>query len=177
MRYSISPNVVRCSASASGPLRCGDTARISGVLDYSRTGTGKQERRTRILAAVRAAGERGLSKWQITAWTCFNRHATKFEIDEALRLLKTLTWRDAKRESTATRPAERWFLQSSPPAKNAKKFYAREAGQSRDTSHSSHPQAFQKRKFWRPGPKALFSNEVDAFIPASEATGQEPMIV
>ena len=54
------------------------------------SGTGSKNA-DRILAALKVAGEKGLTKWQITL-EVFNRHATKFEIDEALRLLHGLSW-------------------------------------------------------------------------------------
>jgi hypothetical protein len=60
----------------------------------------------KILAALKAAGRNGLTRLQITN-EVFNRHATKFEIDEALRLLHSLKLAVAKLEGTATRPAER----------------------------------------------------------------------
>ena len=52
------------------------------------SGTGSKNA-DRILAALKVAGEKGLTNWQITM-NVFNRHATKFEIDEALRLLHGL---------------------------------------------------------------------------------------
>jgi hypothetical protein len=62
----------------------------------------------RILAALIAAGETGLLKWQIVH-DVFNRNVTKFTIDEALRLLHHLNVAEPKMESTKGRPAERWF--------------------------------------------------------------------
>jgi hypothetical protein len=76
------------------------------------TGTGNKNA-DKILAALNVAGARGLSKSEITT-DVFNRNATKFEIDEALRLLHALNLAWCKQENTATRPAERWFLQARP---------------------------------------------------------------
>jgi DNA replicative helicase MCM subunit Mcm2 (Cdc46/Mcm family) len=67
----------------------------------------------KILAALRVARDKGLTKSQITG-DVFNRHATKFEIDEALRLLHSLKLATCVQESTAGRTAERWFLQALP---------------------------------------------------------------
>ena len=81
------------------------------------SGTGSKNA-DRILAALTVAGEKGLTRLQITN-EVFNRHATKFEIDEALRLLHDLKLAFRKLEGTATRPAERWFYKT-PGAKYAK---------------------------------------------------------
>ena len=108
---------------------CEDGARWS-----FRTGTGNKDA-DRILAALASAGQKGLTRLQITN-DVFNRHATKFEIDEALRRLHSLKLAVRKLEDTATRPAERWFYnpqrcevcEESRPGDE-------EAG---DTSHYSH---------------------------------------
>jgi hypothetical protein len=99
------------------------------------TGTGNKNA-DRILAALKAAGEKGLRREQITN-DVFNRHATKFEIDEALRLLHTLKLAIRTCESTATRPAERWFYKPQPCEKCEESSF--EASKTRDTSHTSHP--------------------------------------
>jgi hypothetical protein len=111
---------------------CEDSARwIFG------TGTGNKNA-DRILAALSAAGEKGLTKWQITA-DVFNRHATKFEIDQALRLLHGLKLARCERESTATRPVERWFYDAQ--LREVREESTMGIGQTRDTSHSSRPAA------------------------------------
>jgi hypothetical protein len=103
------------------------------------TGTGDKSA-DRILAALKAAGEQGLTKWQITT-DVFNRHATKFEIDEALRLLHGLQRATCKREGTAGRSAERWFYK--PQACEVCEESVFGASKTEDTSHSSHPQSSQ----------------------------------
>jgi DNA replicative helicase MCM subunit Mcm2 (Cdc46/Mcm family) len=98
------------------------------------TGTGNKNA-DKILAALKAAGEKGLTKWQITG-DVFSRHATKFEIDEALRLLHGLNLATCRQETTRGRTAERWSYQTqprevseeSPPIKS----------KTADTSLSSH---------------------------------------
>lgn len=74
------------------------------------TGTGNKNA-DRILAALKAAGQKGLTRLQITN-DVFARHATKSEIDEALRLLHSLKRAVRKLEGTATRPAERWIYKA-----------------------------------------------------------------
>jgi hypothetical protein len=64
-----------------------------------------------VLAALKVAGEKGLTKWDITR-DVFNRNATKFEIDEALRILHTQKLAFRKEEKTSTKPAERWFYRA-----------------------------------------------------------------
>jgi hypothetical protein len=100
------------------------------------SGTGSKNA-DRILAALKVAGEKGLTRLQITN-EVFNRHATKFEIDEALRLLHGLKLAVRKLEGTATRPAERWFYKN--PAGEVCEESTSEASKIGDTSHSSHPQ-------------------------------------
>jgi hypothetical protein len=63
---------------------CEDSARWT-----FKTGTGNKNA-DRILAALKAAGQNGLTRLQITN-EVFNRNATKFEIDEGLRLLHSLS--------------------------------------------------------------------------------------
>ena len=76
------------------------------------TGTGDKNA-DKILAALTVAAEKGLTKLEITC-NVFNRHATRFEIDEALRLLHRLGLASRKQEETRGRPAERWFLKPRP---------------------------------------------------------------
>jgi hypothetical protein len=104
------------------------------------TGTGNKNA-DRILAALKAAGEKGLTKWQITA-DVFNRHTTKLEIDEALRLLFSLKLADRIGESTGGRPAERWFYK----ALRREESEESRSGEAKaaDTSHTSHPPPSEK---------------------------------
>jgi hypothetical protein len=81
---------------------CEDSARL-----IFESGTGNKHA-DRILQALKVAGESGLSKTELVH-DIFNRHATRFEIDEALRLLHGLKLAHCKQESTAGRPVERWF--------------------------------------------------------------------
>jgi hypothetical protein len=109
---------------------CEDSARW-----IFQTGTGNKNA-DKILAALKAAGEKGLTKLQITG-DVFNRNTTKFEIDEALRLLhglKRATW---KQETTTGRPAERWFFIAQPYEENEESALAE--GKMGDTSFSSCP--------------------------------------
>jgi hypothetical protein len=73
-------------------------------------GTGNKNA-DRILAALRVAGEKGLIKSEITC-NVFNRHAAKFDIDEALRTLHHLELAIPVIEKTGGRSAERWFYKS-----------------------------------------------------------------
>jgi hypothetical protein len=86
---------------------CEDSARWT-----FKTGTGNKNA-DRILAALKAAGQNGLTRLQITN-EVFNLNATKFEIDEGLRLLHSLSVAIAKMEGTATRPSEHWFFKAQP---------------------------------------------------------------
>jgi hypothetical protein len=108
---------------------CEDSARW-----LFQTGTGNKNA-DRILGALIATGEKGLTKWEITS-EVFSRHATKFEIDEALRLLHRLRLAQCKREATATRSAERWFYK--PPLCELCEELRPKNGKTGDTSHSSH---------------------------------------
>jgi hypothetical protein len=67
----------------------------------------------KIVAALKVVREKGLTKWQITT-DVFNRHATKFEIDEALRTLHALRLAYRTEEKTGGRPSERWFYGATP---------------------------------------------------------------
>ena len=68
---------------------------------------------------------------------CSARHAPKFEIDEALRLLHSLKLAVCKLEGTATRPAERWFYKAQQrEVCEESNLGDKETG---DTSHYSHP--------------------------------------
>ena len=62
----------------------------------------------RILAALLAAGKRGMTKTEISV-EVFNKNVSRFGIDEALRLLfhQQLAFRTV--EETGGRPAETWF--------------------------------------------------------------------
>ena len=81
---------------------CEDSARL-----IFESGTGNKDA-DRILQALKVAGESGLSKTELVH-DVFNRHATRFEIEEALRLLHGLSLAHCRREDTAGRPLERWF--------------------------------------------------------------------
>jgi len=52
-------------------------------------------------------------KWDITS-DVFNRSATRFEIDEALRILHSQKLAFRTEEKTSTKPAERWFYREKP---------------------------------------------------------------
>src|SRR5262249_44788791 len=99
------------------------------------TGTGNK-RADRILAALKAAGTNGLTKWQITA-DVFNRHATKFEIDEALRTLYALRLARRTEEKTGGRPSERWFYKAIPCEESEESPI--EESNVPLSSHTSHP--------------------------------------
>jgi hypothetical protein len=99
-------------------------------------GTGNKNA-DRILAALRAAGEKGLTKEQITA-DVFKRNVPSFDIDEALRFLHSLKLAHRAKEKTGGRDRERWFYKAtghevneeSPPTE----------GKRSDTSFSSYGQ-------------------------------------
>jgi hypothetical protein len=99
------------------------------------TGTGEKNA-DRILAALKVADSQGLTKWQITN-NVFNRHATKFEIDEGLRLLHGLNLARCKQENTGGRAAERWFYQVQP--REVSEESTSIGVKTGDTSLSSHP--------------------------------------
>jgi len=111
-------------------LYCEDSARW-----IFETGTGNKNA-DKILAALKAAGQEGLTRLQITN-EVFNRHTTKFEIDDALRLLHSLKLTVRKLEGTATRPAERWIYKAQQREVCEKSNLG--DGETGDTSHSSHP--------------------------------------
>jgi hypothetical protein len=90
-------------------LACGRYSEDSAKWIFE-TGTGNKNA-DKILAALTVAAEKGLTKLEITC-NVFNRHATRFEIDEALRLLFSLKLADRIDESTGGRPAERWFYKA-----------------------------------------------------------------
>jgi BT4734-like, N-terminal domain/Protein of unknown function (DUF3987) len=124
---------------------CEDSARwIFG------TGTGNKNA-DRILAALIVAGKKGMTRWQINN-EVFNRHATKFEIDEALRLLHCLELAVRNLEGTATRRAERWIY------KAQQREVCEEStlgdGETGDTSHSSHPPPSKSPSSAEPDTKA-----------------------
>jgi hypothetical protein len=81
---------------------CEDSARL-----IFESGTGNKDA-DRVLQALKVAGEEGLSRTELVH-DVFNRHATRFEIDEALRLLHGLNLAHCRQENTAGRPLERWF--------------------------------------------------------------------
>jgi 5S rRNA maturation endonuclease (ribonuclease M5) len=97
-------------------------------------GTGNRNA-DKILAALAAAGKKGLTKWRITA-EVFSRHATKHDIDEALRLLHRLKLATCVIEKTGGRSAERWFYE--PQKREVSEESDRSAHKSADTSLSSH---------------------------------------
>jgi hypothetical protein len=103
---------------------CEDSARW---IFETRTGDRNADR---ILAALKVAGGKGITKWEINS-DVFNRHATRFEIDEALRVLYHAGLAYRKEEKTKTRPAERWFYQAKP------REGSEESTPAVDTSHSS----------------------------------------
>jgi hypothetical protein len=107
------------------------------------TGTGNKNA-DKILAALRVAGKKGLTKWEITA-DVFNRNATKFEIDEALRLLHSQNLARCEVETTATKPAERWFPQARPYEEY--EVSAKKGQTGGDSSYSSCPPASKTANF------------------------------
>src|SRR5205085_5332776 len=72
------------------------------------TGTGDKNA-DKVLAALKVAGDKGLTKLQITT-DVFHRNVTRFQIDESLRLLHSMRHARRIREKTAGRPVERWFF-------------------------------------------------------------------
>jgi hypothetical protein len=81
---------------------CEDSARL-----IFESGTGNKDA-DRVLQALKVADESGLSRTELVH-DVFKAHATRFEIDEALRLLDGLDLARYTREETAGRPLERWF--------------------------------------------------------------------
>jgi hypothetical protein len=100
--YSRDVDVVHLNAALEVWRYCEDSARL-----IFESGTGNKHA-DRILQALKVAGESGLSKTQLVH-DVFNRHVTRFEIDEALRLLHGLNLAHCRQENTAGRPLERWF--------------------------------------------------------------------
>jgi hypothetical protein len=75
------------------------------------SGTGNRNA-DRILAALIASGSKGLTKTQIVE-DVLHRNVTKFDVDEALRLLLQLNVVSRETHSTTRRPVELWkFLTS-----------------------------------------------------------------
>jgi hypothetical protein len=107
---------------------CEDSARW---IFETKTGNKQADR---VLAALKVAGGKGLTKWEITSHV-FNRNATRFEIDEALRLLYTQNLAFRKEEKTKTKSAERWFYRAKPHAEYEESTPT--AGKAGDTSYSS----------------------------------------
>jgi DNA replicative helicase MCM subunit Mcm2 (Cdc46/Mcm family) len=62
----------------------------------------------RILEALKMARQQGMTKWEINE-RVFNRHATKLDLNRALRLLHQLRLAICVIEKTGGRSAERWF--------------------------------------------------------------------
>ena len=71
------------------------------------SGTGNKQA-DRILQALKVAGQTGLTKTEIS-YNLFNRNVTRFELDEALRLIHRLKLGFRTEEKTTGRAVERWF--------------------------------------------------------------------
>ena len=71
------------------------------------SGTGDRHA-DRIVKALRVAGQTGLTKTEIS-YNLFNRNVTRFELDEALRLIHRLKLGYRTEEKTTGRAVERWF--------------------------------------------------------------------
>jgi len=71
------------------------------------SGTGDRHA-DRIVQALKVAGKTGLTKTDIS-YNVFNRNVTRFELDEALRLVHRLKLGDRTEEKTTGRTVERWF--------------------------------------------------------------------
>jgi hypothetical protein len=102
-------------------------------------GTGNKNS-DRILAALRVASEKGLTKEQITA-AVFKRNVPCFDIDEALRLLHSLKLAHRAKEKTGGRDRERWFYKATGHEVNEESPTAN--GKPPDTSFSSYGQPSQ----------------------------------
>ena len=76
-------------------------------------GTGNRHA-DRILAALIAAGPKGLTKTQIVEDVLY-RNVTKFDVDEALRLLLQLDLVFFKKQKNQRRSVEHWFFRTSMP--------------------------------------------------------------
>jgi len=70
------------------------------------SGTGDRHA-DRILRALKVAGKTGLTKTEIS-YNLFNRNVTRFELDEALRLIHRLKLGYRTEEKTTGRAVERW---------------------------------------------------------------------
>ncbi len=132
-------------------------------------GTGNKNA-DRILSALKAAGQKGLTRLQITS-EVFNRNATKFEIDEALRLLHTRKLAIRKLEGTATRPAERWFY--NPPRHEE---YEQSKPEDRETADSSYSSCSQGSKTAKPEADTSYSSSSPASQDASPAEPKKVVI-
>ena len=132
------------------------------------SGTGNKNA-DRILAALKVAAHKGLTKEQITN-DVFNRHAAKFEIDEALRLLHALERAHRVKEKTRGRDRERWFYK--PQVREESEESASGQGNSSVSSHTSHAPP-QKKEDSDQSDARTVSDEVDAFLP----TGKQPMVL
>jgi Protein of unknown function (DUF3987) len=71
------------------------------------SGTGNKQA-DRILQALKVASQTGLTKTEIS-YNLFNRNVTRFELDEALRLIHRLKLGYRTEEKTTGRAVERWF--------------------------------------------------------------------
>jgi hypothetical protein len=135
---------------------CEDSARW---IFETRTGDKNADR---ILAALKVAGEKGLTKWQITN-DVFNRHATKFEIDEALRTLHAQGLADVRTdENTGGRPSERWFYRAAPREESEESPV--EESNAPFSSHTSHLQPIQNTSSGDSDVEDA-SDDVDPFLP------------
>jgi hypothetical protein len=106
----------------------------------------------RILAALRVAREKGLTKEQITA-DVFKRNVPGFDIDEALLLLHSLNLAHRVKEKTGGRARERWFYKATGHEVNEVSLQA--GGKAADTSFSSYDQPSQNANSEAPpGPAA-----------------------
>ena len=152
-------------------LDCSNVVRVDhlkaalALWDYSErsaawvfdTATGNKNA-DKIRAALRVAREKGLTKWEITT-NVFSRNATKFEIDEALRLLHHQELATCAVEKTGGRSAERWFYKNHKHEVNEES--SRTDHKTADTSYSSCVEPCQNTKSAEAG--------TDYGKPASEA--------
>ena len=77
------------------------------------SGTGNKHA-DRILKALKVVGPTGLTKTEIS-YNLFNRNVTRFELDEALRLIHRLKLGYPTEEKTSGRSVERWFHRGNQP--------------------------------------------------------------
>jgi hypothetical protein len=134
---------------------CEDSARW---IFETRTGDKNADR---ILAALKVAGANGLTKWQITA-DVFNRHATKFEINEALRTLYALRLAYRTEEKTGGRSSERWFYRGAPREESEESPI--EESNIPLSSHTSHLPPVKNTSSGDSDGECV-SDDVDAFLP------------